>query len=269
MSVRRFVSRFIHVFTGDHRITAYLGRDVDRAIGAKVSLEYSAGRGSLFPSARIRFGGRRADDDLGLQGWIPGLRVWLSIQAKPIRRALRALGLNEDREIGFRTHDGAIWWTIWRDAWAGWDRSVPRWREGSWHPLDTFFGREVAASREIDAFVDVPIAMPERTYSAKVVLVERTLTRPRLPWLRKVWTSAVVDLSPPIPVPGKGENSWDCGDDALHGGSYAAASLHEAIAAVTSSVWRSRIRYGGRAWQPDPAAPPPATSAINGPAAEA
>lgn len=55
----------------------------------------------------------------------------------------------------------------------------------------------------------------------------------------------------PIPVPGKGENSWDCDDDAIHSSHGPHSTVHQAVAALVASVYRDRTRYGsGPEWQP-------------------
>ncbi len=81
-----------------------------------------------------------------------------------------------------------------------------------------------------------------------------------LPGFRKVLWHAEVESKAGLPVPGKGENSWDCGPDAifsLHtpvggvdtdGGSrtapYGREWVGQALAAAQASVYRDRTRYG-------------------------
>ena len=55
----------------------------------------------------------------------------------------------------------------------------------------------------------------------------------------------------PIPVPGKGENSWDCDDDAIHSSHGPHSTVHQAVAALVASGYRERTRYGsGPEWLP-------------------
>jgi hypothetical protein len=51
-----------------------------------------------------------------------------------------------------------------------------------------------------------------------------------------------LDIPGGIPHNGKGENSWDCGDDGLWG--CGGDTVEEAIGHAVSSVLRSRRRYG-------------------------
>jgi hypothetical protein len=93
--------------------------------------------------------------------------------------------------------------------------------------------------------VDVP--MPEGTYQWRVQLVERTWTRSRWPWptVRRGFEAESLD-GQQIPFPGKGENSWDCDDDAMFGMSGDGNGLDEAVASIVGAVLRNRLRYGGK-----------------------
>jgi hypothetical protein len=62
--------------------------------------------------------------------------------------------------------------------------------------------------------------------------------------------SALVESETGVPVPGKGENSWDCGEDALYSLSTTAATIDEAIEKFKASVMKTRERYGGKDWMP-------------------
>jgi hypothetical protein len=61
--------------------------------------------------------------------------------------------------------------------------------------------------------------MPEGKYPAHVKRERRTWKRPRwfTPLVREYWD---VDVESGIRVPGKGENSWDCDDDAIFASSF-------------------------------------------------
>lgn len=157
--------------------------------------------------------------------------------------------VQESREISIRIFDWAIWWDIWRDPMGGWSRDVPRWRDGSWHPLDTFFGRHKYARRELST-TQAQVAMPEGAYPCTVKLTEDSWKRPLLPWRRRL-LRAHVEMQKSVPHPGKGENSWDCGEDATSAMTCCAATVEEAIARMTESVLNSRRRHGGSVnWVP-------------------
>lgn len=160
------------------------------------------------------------------------------------------------RDTSIRFFDKAVWWEFWHDD-NGWSSKTPRWRHGCWHPLDTFFGRSVHASELVET-ANVVIPMPEKGYRAVIELRRDTWKRPRSPFTQTIMR-AHTEMKDPIPIPGKGENSWDCGQDALHGSTAPAENVIAGIVDVMKSVLDSRRRHGDRAhygleWRPEEAA---------------
>lgn len=142
-------------------------------------------------------------------------------------------------------HDNALWWSIMHSD-SSWNSTDPRWRSGSFHPIDFVFG-EAVHSKVIREETDVVVALPERTYRWTVKLVRRTYRRPRAP----AWSANVVDCyeaeakeGEQIPIPGKGENPWDCGPDAMFSLSGPGSTIGSALGDVVRSVTDRRIRYG-------------------------
>ena len=144
-----------------------------------------------------------------------------------------------------------------------WKSGTPRWRYGNFNILDAVFGPTSFEKVEVEKQA-VLIPMPERNYRGTVTIERRTWTRPRWPFrFGKVGENEVLfmeclgyDLKmedgEQIPFPGKGENSWDCGEDALFGQS-GNGTVADAIAGAVKSVLRSRQKYGGSiAWKPEP-----------------
>lgn len=142
-------------------------------------------------------------------------------------------------------HHGAFWWSILHttDAWSS---TTPRWRHGSWHAVDRFLGKE-ESERLVLSVHEVDVPMPERTYRWRIELTQHTVKRKRWPWPR-VWLGyeATALEGEQIPHPGKGENSYDCDDDATFACSGQARGLDEAVANVVRAVLRQRVRYGGK-----------------------
>jgi hypothetical protein len=150
------------------------------------------------------------------------------------------------REVCVYWHEGSLQWSFWVDP-AGWTNSRPKWRNGHLDFRDLLFGKPEYESIEIKS-ATIRVPMPERTYEGRCVLSEDVWKRPRgLPRRRR---RAHIDMKEPIPFPGKGENSWDCGEDALHGLTTDARTVGDAIGAVVSSVMNSRERHGGVDWRP-------------------
>ena len=152
------------------------------------------------------------------------------------------------REIGFSIFDGAVMIDLWNDPMETRCKEDPKW----WHTYivvkDVFLGRADYSTRILKTSrVEVP--MPEANYSATVKIEEATWKRPRWPWpLRHIRAEITPDV--PIPSPGKGENSWDCGEDATHSMTCAATNEQEAVAALVKSVLDDRYRHGGKDWRP-------------------
>ena len=123
-----------------------------------------------------------------------------------------------------------------------------------WHPLDTFFGR-TAHSEEVIGTTSTVIPMPEKAYPCTVIMKRETWKRPRLPWASYRHIRAHIECEDGVPHPGKGENSWDCDDDATFGLCCKADTVEEGIGKFVQSVLRDRRRYGGSVnWQQKAAA---------------
>lgn len=115
--------------------------------------------------------------------------------------------------------------------------------------LDRIFGKVVYACENgnpQDSFV----AMPEGRYQATVTRVDETWKRPRSPRVRKA-VAWEVQVEGGIPVPGKGENSWDCDDDAIFSiHTRGENSMRGATEAMAKSAMGSRSRYASLSWSP-------------------
>lgn len=180
----------------------------------------------------------------------------------------------EDRELGlsFACYIFALWLSIENilpRSWFGWD-GWPRKTGISWHdgalwieanagingqPLvlnivDWLLGRQQYSHRVLEKQDDatVYIEADDRFYDCTVELAEDSWKRPRWPRIQKI-VHADVRFVVPVPIPGKGENSWDCGDDAIFSSCFAAASIPEALEHVKTDVLRRRAKYGGKNWK--------------------
>jgi DNA (cytosine-5)-methyltransferase 1 len=144
-------------------------------------------------------------------------------------RSVQAIGGFESARVGYRERlaDPSA---LYRDA-----DGVPD--RGEWRAVDPWWIRGVSIDL---ALVPCEVPMPEGKYPA-VAKVERcTWKRPR--WFGRTEIRAWLDIPKGIPHAGKGENSWDCGDDGLFG--IGGASIDDAIENARRSVLRSRERYG-------------------------
>jgi hypothetical protein len=129
-----------------------------------------------------------------------------------------------------------------------WDCEGWKGKHWSCFVRDKLLGSAKYESCEIET-VQVEVPMPEGVYSANVKLTEDSWKRPLWPIPSKI-RRAHIECERGIPYPGKGENSWDCDDDATYGLTCPASTVEEAITALQQTVMRSRERYGGKNWVP-------------------
>jgi hypothetical protein len=122
----------------------------------------------------------------------------------------------------------------------GWKRGDLNW----YFPiLGTLKGKAKVTKRVIEER-DILIPMSEKVYSAKAILADWTWKYPR--WFRKVIRRCEIKIPEGIPHAGKGENSWDCGDDATFGITTGQCkSIPEAVGVLVGSCLKDRVRYGG------------------------
>lgn len=160
------------------------------------------------------------------------IRMW------PLKRQLSKYS---GRDFSLAVHDHAVWWTVGADD-AGWASETPRWRQGSWHPI----GRNMRQGEpELIEEREVLVPMPERSYRAKARLERTNWGFSKLPRrFDRVDRHVHINMldGEQIPFPGKGENSWDCGDDAVFSISVPGDSIEDGIGEIVASVLRSRRR---------------------------
>lgn len=185
------------------------------------------------------------DGELGVSVALPPVALWLSFESWPIAKRLKSIAPDE-RELSLSFHDGAFWWRTWASP-NEWREGTPRWREGSFDVLDAVFGKQTQ-DRQDEPPVPVKVPMPEGVYEGACVMTTIRVGRPR--WPSTFARAAEIKLATPIPVPGKGENSYDCDDDAISSRSGPARSPADAVSKLVGSVLRTRERRGGRDWTP-------------------
>lgn len=148
-------------------------------------------------------------------------------------------------------HKGRLALTVWRD-WTGWNNNVPgHWGGFEWtlHVTDFLLGAKKYNTEKLSVHKGVEIPMPERTYQADILFERATWKRPRWP-AKEVRITGDVQFYDPIPFPGKGENAWDCGEDARDSMTVAASTVHDAIGIVVARIMHDRLNYGGVTWRP-------------------
>ena len=153
--------------------------------------------------------------------------------------------IHEDRRFSLYFHDWGIWLTVWAEAMGEWNKNLPWYKQTyCFHILDLLFGKR-KFSEVILEQGECLVPMPEGCYSAtfKKSICKWKRTRSLLNLTRIGWW---FDIERGIPFEGKGENSWDCGEDALFGTGSSKETLSEAIGDIVGCALRNREKYGWR-----------------------
>jgi hypothetical protein len=213
--------------------------------GPVLRVEWSFGRWGLGLSLTVN----RHEDDFVLGLSVPGASLYLS--GEGVFPASWRKRLPDDPHcIGFSVHHGGLWWDVWQNDFE-YRSGTPRWRQGHFDPMDFLFGR-TDHRKVLIGVHPVEVPMPERSYPGSVTLFESVWTRRRWPrWpLTSRMVRAEVDVPEGVPHPGKGENSWDCGEDATYNLTCPATTVEGAVARMVENVMRDRRKYGGANWRP-------------------
>jgi len=177
--------------------------------------------------------------------WLPGR--WAESQSHPGKR----FWYPEQRTIGIKVHDQSIWVKLWANP-MEWCKDQPWWWEFTISPLDILLGRVKHTRRDITEGA-VNVWMPEGVYPAKYEVFESTWKRPRWPRVKRV-VRTDIELEQAIPFSGKGENSWDCGEDGLWGTTIRTDDPREAARKTAQSALETRRKRGDpRKWPVAPA----------------
>lgn len=214
-----------------------------------------------------------SDNEITISAGLPPVAIWFGVENLPdeIFKALKMdwHSVKNERNSSYlmarRTeitvHGWAIWWKFWRMEHMSESRDP---FHGNIQILDKLFGKMNFEEKLVETH-RVAIPMPERSYKGTVKVYRRTWSRSRWPFrfgtLPGSESSGILfreslgynldmDKGEEIPHPGKGENSWDCGED----GTFAASGeggLVDAIADAVKYAMRRRLRHGGSLdWRP-------------------
>lgn len=156
----------------------------------------------------------------------------------------------EEREIDISIHSWGLWWSLWKKR-HEWNSSDPKWMSGGLDFGSILFGKHKCEFRVITQ-EDHVISFYEGNYKVVVTQKERIDTWPR--WFTKRSIAYEVVAAPkPIPIEGKGENSWDCGESATessHFPSRDCKDCYDAALYFEKHMKEGRRKYGGHRWVP-------------------
>jgi hypothetical protein len=165
-----------------------------------------------------------------------------------------------EKKVSVSFHGGSIWWCFWKDD----DESFrTSWRKGCFHLVDIIKGKHIYNKNEVERNVFV-LPFLEGNYNVEVIRFERIDKWQR--WFTSKMISFEVRagyyqdgrwVEKGIPVEGKGENSWDCDEDATYSMSFPGqpykkeiVSCYDAAMHFHQSMIKDRARRGGANWLP-------------------
>ena len=191
------------------------------------------------------------------EGWtigfaLPPLALYLTLHARWLwvpQRLVRFTWETPQRDVWLPEHRecrvSISDWTIHLNPWSKsmeWASADPWWVRGVSIDLKrVFLGRQRCDVETMRENIPIVVPMPEGNYHGTAKIKRYTWKRAR--WFAHTRESAEIDIpGGGIPHSGKGENSWDCGDDGLCG--IGGDSIEDAIGNAVKSVLRDRRRYG-------------------------
>jgi hypothetical protein len=154
----------------------------------------------------------------------------------------REVWLTDQRECKVSIHDWTIRFIPWGRS-MEWRTADPWWVRGvSLNLPDLLLGKTRYQTVTLKAGIPVKVPMPEGVYAGTAKIERATWKRPL--WFARHRVSTWIDVPKGVPFQGKGENSWDCGDDGLFGCGVSGESVERAVGHYVESVLTSRRRYG-------------------------
>jgi hypothetical protein len=173
--------------------------------------------------------------------------VYLSIRGFSLKRPVKPSTWNgkttwlvDEREFDFSVYD----WTIRLTPWGrinDWHSVDPWWIRGVSFDIRRFvLGDRVYEIEAVETRVGCRIEMPEGVYFGTATI--SNVTRGFKRWFKRMHQEVWLEIPKGIPYAGKGENSWDCGDDGLFG--IGGTSIDDAIQQARICALQRRLRYG-------------------------
>ncbi len=207
----------------------------------RIRLETSRNKKYKFLALRLHL----LDEGIQLHWSIPNLfSIFLTISHPILDKIMPKL----EKEIGINWNKDTLYISLWSNL-HEWARSDPWWWGFKICPVDLFCGR-AKYSEENKRRYNTDLVLPEGVYQAGVVEYDAIWKRQRFA-KNKVAHRYDLTFTPPVPIPGKGESSWDLDDDAILESTITANSLEEAIRREKTHIVKSRWRHGGANWMPE------------------
>lgn len=226
----------------------WLSDPVREVMTGKANLEYHVSTKQVYPlGASLHV--RDDEDPVSVSFHLWPASIYASFETrltKAFAKCFTGWRSGEDRELSV-TFGGSdrtvIRWSLWMSD-SEWRSDDPKWRRGRVSLVEAILGKREMRWEPKDTHA-VLIPMPEKNYLATVELRDHVSWYKRFPFWAQRIEHANIDIPGGIGFPGKGENAWDCGDDAIFAMSCPARTAEDAIGKVVASVLRDRQRYGG------------------------
>lgn len=144
---------------------------------------------------------------------------------------------HEEKQLVFEFHDNALWIKLWTptNSWCKGQRSYSI-------QFDDIFLGKTEHKKTILSNQEGRLELPEASYAITYELGVQTWKRSR--WFTKAANYVKAECKEGIPVPGKGEDSWNCGDQLLYSTSGEGKDVNVGRQALYDAVKRTRDMYG-------------------------
>lgn len=206
------------------------------------------------------------DIDLCQNGWqeeaigfsiaTPLCAIWIGLESRWLYKILEPITKRKDqkytngRTIGLSIHSGSIWVSLWDDPMESRGKD-PWWWHFTITPMDILFGK-AKHSETTEQEGNCVVTMPEKDYAGTYKIFWSYWKRPFSPFVKKLRRISV-EIPEGIPIPGKGENSWDCDDDATFGVTMPLPehqNIHDACKQIAFNALKDREKRAGLSWLP-------------------
>lgn len=191
------------------------------------------------------FGMTIGDHDRELHFWLGFyFQFYLTIQANWTRKLSKII--ETEFKIMFNSSPASLSYSFFTNP----DMNTPwSWRN-NYIDLVRFFLGNPKYSEEVTDIGTTQIDLPEKSYETFYKVKNRYWKHPRWPFKKK-HTGIEFEIPGGLPVPGKGENSWDCDDDAIFSISMPFEdSVREARNKVAIDILKTRQKRSNINWKP-------------------
>lgn len=159
--------------------------------------------------------------------------------------------LPDERALKIYWFEWAIWWNLWMPE-DEWNSTDPKWRRGSIHFDRLLMGKHSCEWQNLDGGKFV-LPFFEGVYEVEVIKKLRIDSFTR--WFTRKSISFEVKCDAGVPHEGKGENSYDQGEDCTFAINFPGSrtktnTLYQAALYFWHSCMETRERYGSARWVP-------------------